>query len=108
MMIVDPGKKSLKQHLFEDFGVGLDIAGGNGKSADDAIIINESIRDYTGAEYYIIKLIYEAIGKSWKLYDQNLFQEGNRNIDQLIIELTDDDRSTYLTDFYFDISAHFR
>lgn len=98
--------KTLKEHLFDDFNVDLDNAGGNGKSAENAIIINKSIWDYTAAGYYIVTLIYRAIDKSWETKTQEIIEVNGRNIDKLTIEVVNGNKSKQLTDFYFDISSY--
>lgn len=97
---------TLRQRLEEDFGIDLPISGGNGKSMGDAIIIDKATRDYVGIEYFIVKLIYEMIGKTWETQRQVLRSENNRNYDQLIVKVYNPDGSTHLTDFWFDITFH--
>ncbi len=99
---------SIKYRLKEDFGVELDISGGNGKSLSDPIIINQSIRDCVGTEYYIVKLIFQAMGKEWKTVKQTVVTAADKKIDQLTIEVTDADGAKHETDFYFDITDHIK
>ncbi len=100
--------ENLKDRLKKDFDVDLDISGGNGKSLADPIIINQSIRDCVGAEYYIVQLIFQAMGKEWKTVKQTIVTAADKKIDQLTIEVTDVDGEKHQTDFYFDISKHIK
>lgn len=98
------GDLSLREKIKRDFGEDLDISGGGGQTIGDPIVINESCKDYVGMEYYVIKLIYSAMGVNYKVAKQTLLDNDDKKIDQIKLAVESDDDNFY--NFYFDVTEH--
>jgi hypothetical protein len=99
---------SLKNLLFEDFGVELPISGGTGNSIDNAIIMHRQVpNDFVSTEYYIVKCISIGRRVKWKLLRQELIEADGKYYDKLEIEVVDekdDEIVTTIENYYFDIT----
>ncbi len=100
---------NIKELLKKDFDVDLPIRGGNGNSIESAIIIEKQspVNDYTGVEYYILKLIGIGRNVEWKTIQQNLMHFEGRKIDQIKIQTKLKTKSEIITqteNYYFDIT----
>jgi hypothetical protein len=78
---------------------------GNGTSKRSAIKIIGGHGEFDGidSEYKLVSLIFKIIKKDWTLLQQELYLEGDRAYDRLIIE----DEDGKVSDIFFDISAIF-
>ena len=78
---------------------------GNGTSKRSAIKIIGAKGEFDGvdAEYRFLYLIFSIINKDWTVLRQELYVEGGRAYDRLIIE----DEDGRVGDIWFDISSFF-
>jgi hypothetical protein len=101
----------LETLLLLDYGLDLDISGGQHISLDNPIVIHQSHRlDYVSVEHLIVKCICEGRRVEWRLLDQRLFEHNGRLIDKLrieTVETTADEYITQIESYYFDIHECF-
>jgi hypothetical protein len=78
---------------------------GNGTSKRSAIIISGAKGEFDGvnAEYRLLYLIFSIIKKDWMVLRQELYVEGDRVYDRLVVE----DEDGKVGDIWFDISSFF-
>ena len=77
---------SLKEIIFQVFGINLPIRGGMGDSIANAVIIerNDPMNDYVSVAYKVIDCIVKGREyKSWSLIRQQLIFENNKKYDKL-------------------------
>ena len=75
---------------------------GDGTSKSTAIKIVGAKNDWdgVGAEYYLIRRIFQIIDKKWELLSQELIHENNRSFDRLVLR----DEDGKISDIWFDIT----
>ena len=85
--------------------MGIQYCNGPGTNKRDAVKIIGANGEFDGidSEYYLVSLIFKIIKKNWALLQQELYLEGDRAYDRLIIE----DEDGKVSDIFFDISAFF-
>ncbi len=95
---------TIKEQIKKDFGVDLPILGGDGQSIDNPIIIDPKCKDWSSVEYSYVKLINQALGRSWKVVNTSLIEHNGHKIDQLKLAIDGDDENFY--NYYFDVTDH--
>jgi hypothetical protein len=81
---------SIKEIIFQVFGVTLPIRGGMGNSLENAVIIERSLpfNDYVSIEHEVLNFI--AKGRdvhSWKKVGQELLFENGKTYDKLLVNV---------------------
>src|SRR5512135_1968239 len=99
---------TLREHLIADFDIDFPIAGGFGKSKDDAIILQrQEPNDYVGLEYAMLGCFGKARKIIWEPAGQTLLEHNGRKIDRMTIRITrlnGTELSTSAEEYYFDIT----
>jgi len=103
---------TVRERINQEFGVDLPIRGGDGRSIEDAIIIEYQgpINDYIGMEYEVLKYIFSKPNSKWQILGQELIFEEGKSIDKLTIEMQPLSGGEFLIPFhscYFDITECF-
>ena len=104
---------SIKEIIFQSFGVTLPIRGGMGNSMENAVIIERSLpfNDYVSIEHEVLNFI--AKGRdlhSWKKVGQQLLFENGKTYDKLEVNvvINQDGKLFQQTEnHYFDITECF-
>ena len=104
-------EQTIREMLFEDFGIDLPIRGGHGNSVENAVIMEYvEPNNFVGAEYTYLKLLGIGRGINWRPVGQELFHEGERVYDKIKMEIQrmeGDEPVTSIENYYFDITECF-
>lgn len=99
---------SLRDMLKRDFGLDIKIAGGNGQSRDDPIIIlNSNQFDASMTEMHILRAIGKGRGILWRTVKRISLENNRVSTEQIKIEtkeVTPSEIITQLENYYFDVS----
>jgi len=104
---------SIKEIIFQVFGVSLPIRGGMGNSLENAVIIERSLpfNDYVSIEHEVLNFI--AKGRdlhSWKKVGQELMFENGKTYDKLLVNVVINQNGKLVQqteNHYFDITECF-
>jgi hypothetical protein len=98
----------LKELILRDFGIELPIAGGNGQSLDDPILITSEEPSYAArSKLKLIDCINVMTGRYWQATTNEIFERNERVIEKLTYVskyIVGDNVNTDTNSFYFDIS----
>jgi len=104
---------SIKEIIFQAFGVTLPIRGGMGNSMENAVVIERSLpfNDYVSIEHEVLNFI--AKGRdvhSWKKVGQQLLFENGKTYDKLLVNVVINQNGKLVQqteNHYFDITECF-
>jgi hypothetical protein len=108
-----PPMPSLKEIIFQVFGVTLPIRGGMGNSLENAVIIERSLpfNDYASFEHEVVNFIVKGRDlHSWKMMKQQLLFESGKTYDKLEVNVVVNQNGKpfqQIENYYFDITECF-
>ena len=108
-----PPMPSLKEIIFQVFGVTLPIRGGMGNSLENAVIIERSLpfNDYASIEHEVVNFIVKGRElHSWKMMKQQLLFENGKTYDKLEVNVVVNQIGKpfqQTENYYFDITECF-
>jgi hypothetical protein len=104
---------SLKEIIFQVFGVTLPIRGGMGDSMENAVIIERILPfiDHVSIEHEVVNFIVKGRDlHSWKMIKQQLLFENGKTYDKLEVNVVSNQEGKlvqHTENYYFDISDCF-
>jgi hypothetical protein len=104
---------SLKEIIFQVFGVTLPIRGGMGDSMENAVIIERILpfTDYVSIEHEVVNFIVKGRDlHSWEMIKQQLLFENGKTYDKLEVNVVSNQEGKlvqHTENYYFDISDCF-
>lgn len=104
---------SIKEIIFQVFGVTLPIRGGMGDTMESAVIIERTLpfNDYVSIEHEVVNFIVKGRElHSWKMTKQQLLFENGKTYDKLEVNVVinkNDKLFQQAESYYFDITECF-
>lgn len=99
---------TIKDLVFENFGVDLPIKGGSGNSIETPIILErKGLNNYVATEYEILKYLGMLNEIDWRIVRQGLVSQNGRMIDKIKIETKkniENKVTTQIEAYYFDFT----
>lgn len=94
---------TLKQAIKEHFELDLPISGGDGSSAEEAIVVENTFYLPHELEEFILENYYTLKGYPWKQLMKNLERIDGKPMDVIKVGFVKNN-NTYVQDWYFDLS----
>lgn len=99
---------SIKNTLMSDFGMELNIAGGNGQSDKPIVVLDENPEDALRTQLQVLTGLGEGRRVQWKVLESTPFPSIESRVNQVRIEtkqLTETEIISQVENYYFDTSA---
>jgi len=99
---------SIKTTLMSDFGMELNIAGGNGQCDKPIVVLDENPKDALKTQLQVLTGLGEGRRVQWKVLESTPFPSVESQVSQVRIEtkqLTETEIISQVENYYFDTSA---